>query len=144
MLYEFSWRPGQFLPPGSLRNGMDSIGDVCRIEHMLFGEPFLIKREVCWSCFICLHVFRVGWLSRSSALTVVWCVCGLLAGATGSTVHWIRWRFICVTGHTTVCFMHQEKTQTSVVAVCGVQRMESEVCWWSLRSVTHQLFLCHR
>ena len=143
MFYEFSWRPGQFLPPGSLRNGMDSIGDVCRIEHMLFGEPFLIKREVCWSCFICLHVFRVGWLSRSSALTVVWCVCGLLAGATGSTVHWIRWRFICVTGHTTVCFMHQEKTQTGVVALCGVQRMESDVRVWSWRSVTQELSLCH-
>ena len=64
---EFSWRPGQFLPLGSLRNEMDSIRDVCRIEHMLFGEPFLIKREVCWSFFICLDVFRVGWLSSSSA-----------------------------------------------------------------------------
>ena len=62
---------------GSLRNGMDSIGDVCRIEHLLFGELILIKREVCWSFFICFHVFRVGWLSRSSALIVVWCVRGL-------------------------------------------------------------------
>ena len=50
---------------------------------MLFGEPFLMKREVCWSCFICLDVFGVGWLSSSSALTVVWCVCGLPSGATG-------------------------------------------------------------
>ena len=25
----------------------------------------------------------------------------------------------------------RRKTQTSVMAFCGVQRMESEVCWWS-------------
>ena len=77
---------------------MDSIRDVCRIEHLFFGEPFLIKREVCWSCFTCLHVFENGWLSSSSTLTVVWCVRGLPSGATGSTVRWIRWCFICTDG----------------------------------------------
>ena len=50
---------------------------------MLFGEPFLMKREVCWSCFTCLDVFGVCWLSSSSALTVLWCVRGLPSGATG-------------------------------------------------------------
>ena len=40
-------------------------------------------------------------------------------------------------------FMHQQKTQTSVVALCGVQRMESDVRVWSWRSVTEELFLCH-
>ena len=37
------------------------------------------------------------------------CVRGRPSGATGSTMHWIRWRFPCVTGQTTVCFLHQEK-----------------------------------
>ena len=54
-------------------------------------------------------MFGVGWLSSSSALPVVWCVRGFPSGATGSTMQWMRWSFQCVTGHTTVCFMHQEK-----------------------------------
>ena len=49
---------------------------------MLFCEPFLMKREVCWSCFVCLDVFGVGWLSSSSALAVLWCVRGLPSGVT--------------------------------------------------------------
>ena len=51
---------------GSLHHGMESFGSVCRIEHMLFGGPSWINREV-WLC-MCLDVFRVGWLSSSSAL----------------------------------------------------------------------------
>ena len=37
--------------------------------------------------------------------------------------------------------MHQQKTQTGVVALCGVQRMESDVRVWSWRSVTQELSL---
>ena len=33
-------------PLGSLRNGMDTIGGICRIEHMFFGNSFWMKREV--------------------------------------------------------------------------------------------------
>ena len=109
---------------------------------MLFGEPFLIKREVCWSCLKCLDVLGVGWLSSSSALTVVWCVRGLPSGGIGSAVSWSWWCFTRVTGQTAVCFMQQQKTQTSVMALCGVQRMESDVRVWSWRSVTQELFLC--
>ena len=64
---------------------------------------------------MCLDVFGVGWLSSSSASTVVWCVRGLPSGATGPTMHWIRWRFPCVTGHTTLWFMHHEKTDARLV-----------------------------
>ena len=34
-------------------------------------------------------------------------------------------------------------TQTSVMPLCGVQRMESDVRVWSWRSVTQELSLCH-
>ena len=48
-------------PLGSLRNGMDTIGGICRIEHMFFGDPFWMKREVLLILFFCLDVFGVGW-----------------------------------------------------------------------------------
>ena len=35
---------------------------------------------------------------------------------------WIWWCFTCNSGQTAVCFMHQQKTQTGVVALCGVQQ----------------------
>ena len=34
-----------------------------------------------------------------------------------TNLHWIRWRFTCVSGQTAVCFMHQQKTQTSVMTL---------------------------
>ena len=47
-------------PLGSLRNGMDTVGGICRIEHMFFGDPFWMKREVLlilfflsWSRLVC-------------------------------------------------------------------------------------------
>ena len=47
----FSLWPGHLSPLGSLRHGMDSFGSVCSIEHMLFGGPFWINREV-WLFYV--------------------------------------------------------------------------------------------
>ena len=49
----------------------------------------------------------------------------------------------CIRRKRTPCEVCRGCSETSFVALCGIQRMESGVCAWSWLSVTHDLFPCH-